>query len=629
MARPSRSLRRAGLVGLVASLSAATAASAALGASAAPAPAPPARPAAAPAAASSGTSGTASATAVAVARAAAALPAAYTRQVIRWEPCFDRNDPPEGLPASALRLQCGAFRAPRDWATPTTASSVVVAVSRYPSTKRPAKGATFTNPGGPGVPGWTLPLSFLLAGRTGLLATQDVYGLDPRGVGYSTNTTCGNPKLTSYDPRDRSGANLGRILDQARALAARCDAKGGRVIDSVGTASTVRDMDLLRQLVKVKKINYVGYSAGSWLGAQYATTFPSRTGRFVLDSNLEFTTSWKVASAWQPRGFERRFRADFAGWAAQHDDRYGLGGDAAAVRATYEAVRAAVAKQPLAVAGGRIDGPVLDGLIADGLYSKYDFPALAARLADVRSSAGLDQAPAAGVAAARARSRLAADEDVRRAVGGAVELPGADGRPRRELAGAAGVAPFAADAETAAFLATLCNDTPWPATRAQLVADSAAQGKRYPLLGWDRLNQPCATWKRPKGLGLRSVTGKGLPRILMVQSENDPATPIEGAKRANAKLAGSRMLVVRKEGDHALYASGNSCVDRAVERFLTTGVLPAAGATCTGTAMPVPEEAQRSAPLLLEVGAPGDPLARAATIDRSLRRPAAAAPALR
>jgi hypothetical protein len=62
----------------------------------------------------------------------------------------------------------------------------------------------------------------------------------------------------------------------------------------------------------------------------------------------------------------------------------------------------------------------------------------------------------------------------------------------------------------------------------------------------------------------------------MVQGEHDPATPIEGARRAPAALAGSRTLTVTNEGDHGLYSGGNSCVDDRVESYLVDGVVPAA-----------------------------------------------------
>jgi pimeloyl-ACP methyl ester carboxylesterase len=518
-----------------------------------------------------------------------ALPSAFTTQTLRWQPCF--TSLPPGVPRAASRMQCAAYKVPRTWSAPSVTAAVTIVVSRLPATRSPARGATFTNPGGPGVPGLLLPLSLLMSGKTGLLTSQDVYGMDVRGTGLSTNATCGNPAYTQYDPRVRTAANLKRILDQAARHAASCDTRGGAFIDTVTTFNTVRDMDLLRRLVKKTRINYIGYSAGSWLGAAYATTFPQQTGRFVLDSNLDVTGGWQKAFNLQPLGFERRFRTDFLPWAARNDAAYSLGTTAAGVKAFYEKLRADLARRPLEVEDDWVvNGPALDNLVASSLYSKSDFPALADDLAALRTLLDIRGSSAAGgrVAATLEAQLEESLEDVTVPAMGTV------------------------DAEEAAFLAITCNDTAWTGKGAPLITSSAAQGKLYPLLGWGTLDTPCPYWRRP-AVPAVPMTGKGAPAMMLVQSERDPATPIEGARRTNAALAGSRMLVVTGEGDHALYASGNACVDKAVETFLANGVLPARGATCKGTPLPPPDTDPRET-----ITGTASPVLRAAELSRRI-----------
>jgi pimeloyl-ACP methyl ester carboxylesterase len=41
----------------------------------------------------------------------------------------------------------------------------------------------------------------------------------------------------------------------------------------INTEQTVRDMDLIRHLLGDEKLNYIGYSYGTWLGAWYAGRF--------------------------------------------------------------------------------------------------------------------------------------------------------------------------------------------------------------------------------------------------------------------------------------------------------------------------------------------------------------------
>jgi pimeloyl-ACP methyl ester carboxylesterase len=218
-----------------------------------------------------------------------AAPAPYLQQKLTWEPCYKPEELPPGMPPGVLRMQCASFAAPMDWKKAATSAPIRIAVSKLPATTQPARAALFTNPGGPGGAGRDLPALFLAQNRTALLASQDIYGIDVRGTGRSTNATCGGFGGATLDYRDRSATNLNLVLDQNALLARVCNVKGGAFLDQVTTENTVKDLDLLRQLVKQPRINWIGYSGGTWLGAHYATYFPKQTGRFVLDSSNEFT----------------------------------------------------------------------------------------------------------------------------------------------------------------------------------------------------------------------------------------------------------------------------------------------------------------------------------------------------
>jgi pimeloyl-ACP methyl ester carboxylesterase len=514
----------------------------------------------------------------------AQAPTRYLTQRISWRSCLTAEEIEElvsyGFPGGVGRLECGTFRAPLDWSSPGT-QDVTVAVSRLRATS-PGPGprqVVFTNPGGPGLPGVSLPLVFLAAGRERLLAEQDVYGIDPRGTGGSTNVTCGLRPMAGVDHRDRSPENLGLIIDTAALAERYCDVTGGALIRHVTTANTVRDLDLLRQLVAVERINWIGYSAGTWLGAHYAGFFPGRTGRFVLDSNVEFTASWQRIALNQPMGFERRFRSDFAGWAARHHGTYRLGTTPVAVRGFYERVRADLAEHPV----GGYSGPALDQTIAEGLYTGTGFIELAGFLGELRTI--LDLVDEGDLVAATRVHRTSLARRPRLWSGGRRSLSPVDtpAAVRPLTSGATTV-----DASEATGLAVTCGDTRWVGGTTRLLQDSRDLGSRFPLTGYRLVEEPCMFWDAPRE-PLPTPTGDGVPPILMIQSEHDPATPLEGARRAANGFAGARLLVVRDEGDHGLYASGNACVDDAVEDYLLAGTLPARGATCPGLPLPVPE----------------------------------------
>lgn len=484
----------------------------------------------------------------------ASAPASFLSQRIDWRPCDFAPDEP--------LMECGAFRAPMDWASPANGQEITVAASRLRAASGRPQGAVFVNPGGPGGPALDFPLAF--RDRTHLVDAMDVIGFDVRGTGKSTRVSCderGIPR-DDLDPRDRGPENLAALLEASADIARTCQAASGAFGRFVTTEQTVRDLDLLRHLLGQEKIHWLGYSAGTWTGAHYATLFKHRVGRFVFDSNLEFTGTTREAFLRQSLGFERRFRVDFLGWVARHDATYHLGTTAEAVRLRYEHLRALLAEEPLDLGEGTLMHPnTLDYYLTSGaMYSKHSFPGHAATIVDLLALAESRQVTA--TEAAELRQRVAA----------AGRTSGSD-----------------LDGLYATFWHILCNDTPWEGGRDFVIRESERLGAQFPLIGYNTVSDPmaCQFWNRPQ-VTKATPDGVGVPPVLMVQSQNDPATPIEGALRAHQRFAGSRMLTVVGEGDHGVYNTGNTCVDNAVERYLVDGVVPAGDTTCSGTPMPEP-----------------------------------------
>ncbi|GAB3662373.1 alpha/beta hydrolase [Actinocorallia lasiicapitis] len=501
----------------------------------------------------------------------AAVPARLPAQKIAWEKCFTppQDTPPEEMGDDA-RLECAVYEAPLDWSRPD-GQQIKLFVTRMPARNGKPKGAVFTNPGGPGAYGAAMPLMFAYTKGSRLAEEMDVYGLDVRGTDM---LTCGdNFHGGELDPRDRRAKNVKKLLKAARDTAKACQKL--REQRYVTTAQTVRDLDLLRSLIGQHKIHWIGYSGGSWLGAHYAAQFPAHTGRFVLDSNVEFTGRWQDAFNLQPRGFERRFRKDFAGWAARHHRTLKLGRTAKKVIATYEGIRKDIVREPLPFMGSELRPSDVDYMIAGAMYTKEAFPQVAALLATLRRYTGLKpngRAAAASTldeAITRLRSLntplLAATDDE-------------DGEEGEEPP---------RDSQDATFYAITCNDTPHRGTPQRLAADSAKLGRAYPLIGWSTINDPCQYWKRPATGPKLKRPGRNLATVLMVQSAHDPATPYEGALKAHRALKNSRMLTVTGEGDHGVYLSGNKCVDRTVDAYLIDGKAPKKkDVSCKGTPLP-------------------------------------------
>ncbi|CAL9347981.1 Tripeptidyl aminopeptidase [Actinosynnema sp. ALI-1.44] len=471
--------------------------------------------------------------------AAAGLPAVAQAQAdplrdqaITWGACTDLDVPV---------LECATFTAPQDWRAPGNGKTITIAISRLKARSGQAKASVLTNPGGPGGPGRTLPA--LYQDRAKLVQDHDIIGIDPRGTGASTNVTCGGfDFLTLTDPRDRSRENVDLLYDAAELQATACQVKSGEFGKVVNTEQTVKDLDLLRHLLGRDKISWIGYSGGTWMGAYYATYFPNRVDKFVLDSNTEFTTTFQEIFDEFGRGFQRRFDVDFLPWVAKYDSLYHLGTTAEQVRAAYEKTRARLAADPIPLPDGRVlDGVLLDLVLVQAQYSKWAFADAASLL-----------------------SQLNADQKALAALD--VRYP---------------------DAPNATLYGIACNDTRFRGGREFLDREARELGAKYPLVGYYQILAPCAFWNRPP-LQLKTPTGKGVPPILMVQSVRDPATPLEGAQRAHDRFAGSRMITVADEGDHGIYGFGNACVNDLVESFIVDGKVPPRDTTCPGEPLPDP-----------------------------------------
>lgn len=497
------------------------------------------------------------------------IPDKYTNQMLDWHPCTSGELSGQTPPAGAEGIECATYRTPRDWQKPDENIDLTIAVSRLKATKD-ATASVLVNPGGPGAPGLIFPAR--LRNQPRLREHQEVIGFDPRGTGKSTNITCGGAIGTGnkLDPRDRSRDNLNLILDATKYAAESCQVKSGELGPLINTDQTVHDIDLLRALLGRQKINWVGYSAGTWLGAHYAQAFPAHTGQFVLDSNTEWTTTWQKSFDWQPMGFERRWREDFLPWLATYDKLYHYGTTAEAARQTYEQVRASLAKNPVELDGNKLSANEFDSFISSELYSKKSFPDLADYLVNVHT---LTQTSATAQQQTAAKQKVTAKSTAERAVGPQPLVVPVDYD----------------DAYDASFWTIPCNEGPWFGGRASAINQSAELGPKYPLLGWGWLVQPCIFWKNTPAT-LPAMTGDGVPPVLMVQSTHDPATPIEGAERAHQAFQNSRMITVTGEGDHGIYAGGNAGVDKVVEDYLVDGTVPA-DQSIPGMPLPVPSGA--------------------------------------
>ncbi|MFI2371801.1 alpha/beta hydrolase [Streptomyces sp. NPDC018833] len=133
-----------------------------------------------------------------------------------------------------------------------------------------------------------------------------------------------------------------------------------------------------------------------------------------------------------------------------------------------------------------------------------------------------------------------------------------------------------------------CADGPAPSP-ARVVTDLRRARRSDPrpvLTGMEA--SVCAYWHHQPALRTRLGSPKA-PRVLLVASEHDPVTPIEGARQLTRRLPGSRLVTLHDDYSHGVFASrGNACVDDAASAYLIHGTVPAADVNCAGPGLPTP-----------------------------------------
>ncbi|GAA0996143.1 alpha/beta hydrolase [Nocardiopsis tropica] len=484
----------------------------------------------------------------------AAAPAAADDRDGRPVPEVEWGACPADVPTGPYPLECGTVPVPVDYGDPEGAG-IDIMVSRLaggaPDGRR---GILLLNPGGPGGSGLSMPADLAALGApTSLLDTYDLIGMDPRGVGHSSPVSCGFTadqayygNIPPYAVDDAAVTDHAVTAEQVADQCAANDTEG--LLPHMSTANTARDMDRIRAALGEERTSFFGVSYGTALGSAYASMFPERTDRIVLDSNIGDTFLGYDGLRQFGPGFEEAF-PDFAAWLARRDGSYGLGSSPAQVRETYFEIAERLDEEP--VAG--VDGPSFRFYSFAGLYGEENY-ALTAQLWQ------------------------SLDDRDGTAVRRYLDAPAGGGEETAE--------PVAADNAWSAFLAVTCNDSEWPEDLDTYRSSVAEDRERYPMYGAAGANvMPCAYWHHEPAEAPVEITGEGPANVLIVQNLRDAATPYAGGVRLDDKF-GQRSRLVSVDGNgHGVYLYGdNACAWNVTTGFLVDGEFPERDVSCGASA---------------------------------------------
>ncbi|MFF4773388.1 alpha/beta hydrolase [Microtetraspora fusca] len=456
-------------------------------------------------------------------------------------------------------VECGTLRVPLDYAVPE-GQQISLALNRIKGTApRDGNhlGVMLVNPGGPGASGRSLATFVAGSLPRDVAARYDVIGFDPRGVGASEPAlSCVDPGRFFAPPRldnvPRDAAEERALVGRAREYADACGNRWAWFLPHLTTENSARDMDAIRSALGEDKISYLGYSYGTYLGAVYATLFPQRVRRLVLDSVVDPAGVWYDANITQDYAFDQRHR-DFLDWVARHDDVYGLGRTGSGLGFAWYSMRSRLRSRP---AGGVVGPSELDDLYTVGGYSSSVWPVLAQVFSDY-----VKKGDTTGLVSAY---HALVDNDA------------------------------AEENSYAVYLGVQCRDAAWPRDWTRWHTDTTRVAAQAPFLTWPNAvyNAPCAFWSERGGTPPRVGTAK-LPPVLLFQARRDAATPQAGALRVRGLFPTARLVTV-PGGDHGVALAGNGCVDRYLAAYLRDGTTPprrigqGADAACDGATEPRP-----------------------------------------
>ena len=460
--------------------------------------------------------------------------AKYYSQKLAWRDCGN--------------FQCARMTVPVDYAKPD-GETVKIAVLKVPARGTP-KGSLVVNPGGPGGSGVEYAANPDSVASPAVLRSYDLVGFDPRGVGSSSPITClDDRELDSFlgaDPTPDNQAEEQRFVQGAKDFATKCKENGGPLLGHVSTIEAAKDMDILRAVLGEKKLNYLGKSYGTFLGATYADLFPKLVGRFVLDGVVAPDLTSSEVNAGQAAGFETATRAYVQDCVSGGGCPLGSSVDAG-IKRLQDFLKQVDAK-PIPIRDPDVH-QLTEGWASLGIAAAMYDQGAWSQLTDALSAAF-----------------------------------NGDGNPLMRLANL-----YAERNQDGTYNGNLmqviyavnCLDRKDSSDTAHYEAearkDSVAAPTWGPFLAWSSV--PCGYWPVPANNAPKKISAAGSGPIVVVGTTRDPATPYAWSQRLASELANGHLVTFNGDG-HTAYMRANSCLDGAIDAYLLKGTVPKAGLRC-------------------------------------------------
>lgn len=454
-------------------------------------------------------------------------------QKANWSLCENRD------------FQCATIKVPVDWSKPA-GETIDLALTR--KFTNDALGSIVLNPGGPGASG----IDFLTNNydNIGTQTLRDSYTLvsfDPRGVARSAKVTCYDAKGTDHLLYDSNDAEPGSAKDielmraELGKFVAACKKNSGPILGHVDTVSAAKDMDVIRSVLGDEKLNYLGFSYGTFLGATYATLFPEKVGRFVLDGAIDPRVSDEQQTLNQLKGFDLAL-TNYLKDCLANDASCPFQGSLQSAKVKVTEFLRSMEEKTLPSKDGRklTIASTATGLIM-ALYSDTYWPYLTQAFTEAMVSKD-----------------------------GSTFMLLADFYNDRDKDGK-----YLSNS-LEANIAVNCLDSRSSAKPAAMEKQNSRLQQQSPILGryWQNGALTCEQWPFPVAQRPESYEAKGAPTMIVIGTTGDPATPYEQSVSLAHDVLEKGFLITFKGEGHTAYGRSNECVSKVVDDFFIAGTIP-------------------------------------------------------
>ena len=443
------------------------------------------------------------------------------------------------------------------------------------------------NPGGPGGSGIAMLLENLPMLLSALGDANNFVGFDPRGVNNSgPDLSCfpglkGTTKLYSeldipLDANDNK--SYATIFAQVAAFGDFCTRAHSSTDDKanyVNTVATAQDMRhytevLARsegQNIEESQLWYYGTSYGSLLGMTYASLFPNRVGRIVVDGIVDaedyYEGKWSANLPDADEAFRYFFETCYK---AGENGLCSFWADSpSAIEARFNAIVEELTLKPIPLA---LEIPTVITVIDLKMFMvgvphtpMENFPKFANILVELEG---------------RTAYRLAAERGIRPNPSDCTSVPGA--RPNYEPK------PFISCIDANGRF-NLSNYDAWVKHANSLVEQSQYLGEAWAPITAIQCRK--LNLKAPQSQVFYGELGaiKTSNPLLFISTRLDPVTPLRAAKKMVKKFGGAALLVQNTVG-HASISSRSSCTARIARKYFQNAELPETGTVCESSDVP-------------------------------------------